>query len=435
MKEEYTSYKFSEDFHLIISGKKFGYELTEAVLLFLCFYPALAIVNSLVIKNNQQTYKGILLLVPIIIIVYCSSKIKRLILLIIANLTTAALGAILIGRGKFWIIYLIFLTLFALHYIRKKLKRSGAFWRFSNLTGINVFSAVVYCFTLYDTFVSLRKLVLVFSVLQLLISIVYFHFSSTSKLMKWEKYSDDKHAGTMRASNIMFSVLMTIIFGIIVFIAAITPIFSWLDWLNINIINNLLKAGNKDIRHPESIFFQRDQQQIMRPLELEAGTYTPSAFFTSLEFIIKFIAIASAVIILIIAIVALVRKIYRVFIMKLGTDETIESTASVKEIAESLINSIKKPVLRLRNAALKNNKDKLRRLYFKAVLHYKRKGTAVEQWNTPVEIEANILKYNNTELDSVTAIYEKFRYSEEEPSDEDVEEMKMLVNSAVKRGR
>jgi hypothetical protein len=435
MKEEYTSYKFSEDFHLITSGKKLGYEFAEAVLLFLCFYPALAIINLIITKNSQQTYKGILLLVPVIIIVYSSSRIKRLILLIAANLAAAALGAILLGKGKLWIIYFIFLSLFSIHYIRKKVKRTSTFWRFWNLTGINIFTAGVYCFTLYDAFISLKKLVLAFSVLQIIIATSYFHFSSTSKLMKWEKYSDDKHAGTMRTSNVMVSILMTIVFGMIVLIAAVTQIFSRLDLVSLNIISSLLKAGNKDIRLPKSELFKTEQQQLLKPLDLEGGAYTPAAFFTALEFIVKFIAIAGAGIVLIIAVVALARKIYRVFTMKLGADETIESTASIKEITESLINSIKKPVLRLRNAAVRNNKDKLRRLYLKAVLHYKRNGTLVEKWNTPLEIETNILKHNNIELESVTALYERFRYSEEEPSDLEVEEMKKLVNGVVKRGR
>jgi hypothetical protein len=434
MKEEYSSYRFSEDFHLVTGEKKLDYEIVEAVMSFLCFYPLLIFISLMFNYDNAGILQGMLLIIAIMVMVYVRKKIKRLILFIAAYVVIAIIGALSISSGLLTIFYFIFLLGYGISFINRRFKNINSFWRFNSLVLMNAFQAVLYCFTLGDNFASLRKLVFIVSTLNLMISIVYFHFSSANKLLRWEKYSEAKYTRNMKTMNVMFSIIIVLIIGAVIFIATKAGVFRWLDSASRNIFNGISEVMNMDIKIQKEVMDAKEST-MFKPPELENLANNSSTIFSFFGLFMKFIFSLAAIVSIIFVVIAVFQILYKLFIRTLSTDEAAESMFSAKDIANNIKKSIKKPVLSLRKAIYKDNKDKLRKLYFQAVMNYKKKGVSVEKWNTPSEIEANISLNNKVEFSGITDFYEKFRYTQEEPSDDEVRGMKRRISEVNKKGK
>lgn len=434
MKEEYSSYKFSEDFHLMAGDKKLGYEIVEAILSFLCFYPLLTFILFIVNQSKDDVLDGLLLVVPIIAMVYFKKRIKRLVLFVIVELLIAAAGTVFLWSEKLIVYHFIFLLCYGIYFIVKRVKNINVYWRFTNLAAMNIFLAFIYGFTLINNFALLRTLIFTFSIIHLLVSIIYFHFSSTNKLLQWEKYTDYKHGRNMKTVNVMFSIFIVIILGTVIFMAAQGAIFQWLDALNKSIYNGIFKAINL-ASTSQNEFMDMEQTPIFNLPKFE-GYNEPantSVFFKLLVLFIK-VTFAAVIAVDIIAFaVILFQKLYRRFIRRSNIDEKIESTLTAKDVVDSLKRSFKRPLISLRKAVFKTNKDKLRRLYFQTVMSYKKNGVTIEQWNTPCEIKASINSKHNINIDEITGFYERFRYTAEEPTDNQVADMKKKIAEAGKR--
>lgn len=426
MKEEYSSYKFSEDFHMLSSRKKLLYDITEMILSFLCFYPLLACVIYTAHFKNDDVLDGVLLLIPLLIMAIVRKKTKNFILYIIYTLLVIGVGIILMWTEGLIVFHSIFLLSYGIYSVYKRVKGKNNFWRFNNLAVMNIFLALIYGFALLNKFVILQKLIFTFAILSLLIFIIYFHYSSGDKLLQWEEYTDEEHIKNLKIINVMVSIMIIIAIGIIIIIAWKLGIFARLDFIYNNFC--ILVFGAFKMATVSQTDFMDMKTNPMFSFEQDNGSISTMNTSTIMNLFIITMKLAFFAVILIdiIAIIfVIVQKLYNRHYRKLILGEVIESTITKEQLSEKL-RTLRNPLNILKKAVFKTNKDKLRRIYYHNVMAYKKKGVEVEKWNTPEEIEDNVKAKYNVKLKEVTKFYEKFRYNVDEPTDEDLRAMKKL---------
>lgn len=123
----------------------------------------------------------------------------------------------------------------------------------------------------------------------------------------------------------------------------------------------------------------------------------------------------------IVGIAYLLYRFYKAFnknsVQELATEEFTESSAFVEKEKRS-----PRPKGRLRDALQMTPEKKIRRLYFHKISRFMKKGDRIKPANTPVEIERALRDQEN--LQALTRVYQKARYSDEPITKEEVGEVK-----------
>lgn len=425
MEGKYSSYKFSEDFHMLSSGKKLSYDITEIILSFLCFYPLLASVLYVVHFDKNNVLDGIILLIPLIIMTIVRKKTKGFILYIIYTIFIIGVGIIVMWTDGLNIFHSIFLLCYGIYSVIKRVKDKSNFWRFNNLVLMNIFLSLIYGFALLNNFLILQKLIFNFAILSLLIFFVYFHYSSRDKLLQWEKYTDEEHIKHLKAINVMVSIIIIIVIGISIIFTWKLGIFAGLDTIY-NKICTLIFGAFKLATVSQKDFMDMKANPMFSVMQDSSISTMNTSTIMKLFIITMKIAFFTVILIDIIAIIfVMAQKLYNRHYRKLILGEMIESTITKEQLSEKL-RTLRNPLNILKKAVFKTNKDKLRRIYYHNVMFFKKKGVVVEKWNTPEEIEDNVKAKYNVKLNEATRFYEKFRYNVYEPTDEELRTMKKL---------
>lgn len=434
MKEEYSSYKFSEDFHLLSSRKKLSYDVAETLLFFLCFYPALVSAIYAAQFKNDVAFDGSILLFSLISMTVIKDKIKKPSLYIICTLLIISAGIILTWTEGSSVMYSIYLLCYGIYLVFKRFKGRNNFWRFSRLASMEFFLAVAYGIALLNKFILLQYMIFAFAVLILLIFTIYFHYSSGDKLLQWENYTEEKHIKNLKTINVIFSLIIIIVIGTSIVLAWRLGIFAKLDVIY-NKIWNFLFAEFKVDNISQKKF--KDMDMGINPLlqiqqNISKDTMNTTTFFKIIVFIIKTAFFAVIIVGIILIILVILQKLYNRHYRKFLFGEQVESTITKEDISEKL-KTLKNPLNKLKMAVSKTNKDKLRRMYYQSIMTYKKKGSDIEMWNTPQEIESTVKAKWNGKLEKITELYEKFRYSTAEPTEEELKEMKELIKKYKSR--
>lgn len=124
---------------------------------------------------------------------------------------------------------------------------------------------------------------------------------------------------------------------------------------------------------------------------------------------------------IIVGIVYLLYRFYKAFnknsVQELATEEFTESSAFVEKEKRS-----PRPKGRLWDALQMTPEKKIRRLYFHKISRFMKKGDRIKPANTPVEIEQALRDQEN--LQALTRVYQKARYSDEPITNEEIREVK-----------
>lgn len=432
MREEYFSYKFSEDFHLLNHRKKLYYDIMETILSYLCFYPLLASIIYLINYSKDDVLDGLLLLIPLIIMTIIRKKTKSPIRFVLYTMLVIAAGVILLWTDRVVFLHSIFLLSYGVYSVLKRTKLKNNFWGFGSLGGMNIFLGIIYAFAILNKIVVLQKLIFIFAFLSLLIFIIYFHYSSGDKILQWEQYSDEEHIKHLKIINVMVSIIIIITMAVILYLSKNTGLMEKLDMLYSKICDAVLGAFKIAGMSPNEYMYGNEELQYTLSEEIPLDISGSSAFFDIFKLFMKiaFFVIIAVDIILIIFIVT--QKLYSRYYRKLILGEEIESTLTKEQVSEKL-SALKKPLKLLKKSVLKTNKEKLRKMYYQGIMEFKKNGVDVELWNTPLEIEKNINSiHNSLNIMEITSFYEKYRYSGDDPTKEDLSDMRKLLKKFKK---
>jgi hypothetical protein len=294
---------------------------------------------------------------------------------------------------------------------------------------MNIFIAFSYGFSLLFKAQTLQSFVFTFAVIHLLLSLIYIYWSSSDKLLQWEECSDERHIRQMKNINVMFSILMIIVVSAMLLLSWRGGIFKGLDAVWGNIYKRLFKFAYL------ANISQNDFRDMEDPIPPEIANIVSVDPNTGLFFklIVLFLKTAFIVVIavdIILIAIAVVQYIYRRYLKRknTGTEER-EFLVTRDEFAEKIKQRIRKSLNSLKRTIYKTNRDKIRRIYYLLIMRHNKAGVKVEQSQTPVEIESNIESVRNVKLSKATYIYEKARYSLEDLTDDQVNDMKKLLTN------
>lgn len=134
--------------------------------------------------------------------------------------------------------------------------------------------------------------------------------------------------------------------------------------------------------------------------------------------------------------VLIIIAIYRVikYILNLETvQEKIIETKSAF-LQEDLKNDLKDMILNFKLNP--SNKEKLRRYYKKLIKHYGQKGLSIRNSSTSQELQDGILNLTGNDLETITKLYHKCRYTTYEPTKEDIDLVKKNAkNKAINKDK
>jgi hypothetical protein len=263
----------------------------------------------------------------------------------------------------------------------------------------------------------------------LLLSLIYIYWSSSDKLLQWEECSDERHIRQMKNINIMFSILMIIIVSAMLLLSWQGGIFKGLDAVWGNIYKRLFKFAYL------ANISQNDFMEMEGPIPPEiAGIVSvdpnTGLFFKLMVLFVKTVFVVVIAVDIILIAIAVVQYIYRRYLKRknTGTEER-EFLVTRDEFAEKIKQRVRKSLNLLKRTIYKTNSDKIRRIYYLLITKHNKGGVKVEQSQTPVEIEGSIETVHNIKLSKATDIYEKARYSLEDLTDDQVNEMKKLLTN------
>lgn len=424
MKEGYSSYRFSGDFHSVVYKKNIAYQLAEIILSFCTFYPLLVILIYVTTKNTSYILKGILFIIPIVALGFTVSKIKRLLLYMIVSNLAFIVAIIFSWPSLLSIEILLFLLSYNIYFIAKRKKNDDIFWQNNKLVLMNIILGLLYTISMFVGTALINRLIFILAIINVLICLVYFHWSSTEKLINWEKYENKKDIKNMKAINAMFALIMVAIIVAAIVISYSLGVFGSLDLLSRKVIDFFGRNHSANIE-PLSNHTQNPVQDVGQMNNLDSMYSEGGPFLKAVGAVIKLFFSGVAIAAFIFLFISFIQFLYKkVLNRNKKVNEKREFIITKEEVAERVKTRFKSSINSLKGMVYKNNRDKIRAIYYKAIVRYKKKGIAVEQTETPKEIENNIKEAQSINLSEATLIYEKARYSEDEPSESLVEEIK-----------
>lgn len=431
MKEEYTSYKFSADFHSIVYKKDIKYYFIEIVLSFCAFYPLLALASYITTKNTDYVFLGLFIIVPILVMGAACEKVKKFnIYEVVSNVVPIA-AIVILPKKAVIIEYILFLLMYNIYFIVKRKKGDYRFWLTTRLIFMNIILALAYSVSMSCNFVLIKRFIFLIALVNMLLSLVYFHLTSSEKLISWEKYESKKDIKNMKNINAMFASLMVAIISIIIFMSYKIGIFTVMDYLTSRIIN-FLSEFTTTKKESSNNFVENIQRNSYSSYKLDEIVTGESNFLRIIGIIIKFTVSVLIIAVTIFVLISIIQFIYKNLLNRnknRKVNQKREFIITKEEVSDRIKTKLKVSLNSWRKLIYKTNRDKIRSIYYKTVIQYKKKGVKVEQSNTPRDIENNIYIASKVRLREATEIYEAARYGKEEPTKDMLERIKGVKGS------
>lgn len=189
-------------------------------------------------------------------------------------------------------------------------------------------------------------------------------------------------------------------------------------------------AAPKVVTKPEDINIYT--QQIQKAMQ----DMRPDKFWQIVQQIMMGLMVAVFVIIILIMLFFVMHSIYKMLSMKRQSEDDSEKVETVAPINSwaSIFEGMNSSRKKLFNKFGKTNNEKIRKLYQKAVQRHARPEQELK-YDTPEQLSRYAVPQDSRQADeekkekerSLTGIYEKARYSKDETSREEVQEVKNLI--------
>lgn len=431
MKKEVLKYEMPDSWLHFNDKKSLLCELTETFIYFCIIYPLASFVLFFYYRNVFFVLSNFIILFTMLSMTIISVKIKPLFLFLLLNFFIIGLTIYLSSKDLQTIIFALVSVASFIICLKKRVTLSRSILKPSNFVLGACFLGVLYILSLGANLKYIPALIIIFSLILIIVSMVYIHISRANKLSDWEqKYANESPDKIHKFSGIFAAGIVVILlfsFGLAyelrLFSAAKTIDYKIISFFSTkNVKNNyvLPEKNNQKQQNFEMDFIKNDKNRYVKPNPIL------QSFYKVLE-LVTFIIVSILIIWLFIKIL---KAFYFSFYDKYGNEnEKREFIFSKDEVLSRTKETIKQVSQKIMEPLDLSNRKKIRKIYYKTVIGYKNKTTKITEYNSANEIASQIKHTSNKDITDITNIYEKARYGKLECSDEDVNKIKHLLNS------
>jgi|GEM_PF-2692940 len=402
------------------SPKKATFQICEDIMVFLIFYPVVLNILGIIYGNTIALTQGIPLILYIIALALTRIKIKNHILGVISNLILFCIFLSIPFPIYERIIYGVYALIMLMNSIHRFFKITFNFYNLlffklgETLLGVNLLLS-------YGLNNSLAKYSTLFSALMFSLLFLFYFSRNRYRLLIGSEKTYYNHTTKVDLHSKKF--IAALFFAFFIFTSFILLITSAINskgnYALTHEINSILfpstgiNSSSINYSHNKSSYNHISLPQLSN---LIFSHNTKSSFTDLLNKIFYITAYFLLTIILFIIIFKIIR-----FAIKLKfkdqAHEEIESTF----LKEDFIKDIKRIIPKFKSNL--SNKDKLRKYYKKLIKHYGKNGLKIKASSTPMELKDEILNLTSNNLENITKIYDKTRYSLYEPTKEDIDKL------------
>lgn len=421
MNEQIDMYSISEDFIANNYNKTLNYELVENLIYFLSLYPILVMIYYIIHKNISSLLIIFSLIIPIFTMTYFRMKIKKISSFRISIFLVSIISFLICMKLFNTYIWGIFIIPWALQCLKKASIKQIVNFNKSNLINLELFLFIQLFVCALLKYYIIEKLILIVSIALAIISIAYIAKIRTVRLSMDD---DGKKTFDTKDNNIFIFSVVALSLLIIIFMYT-TGIFKVASSITNTFTSKLLESNNgtsmKVVSNENNSNFGLMQYELPMNEEIKPIGKIGTILIIIGKVIGKiiYIGIISLVILLIVNSLLIVIKKFK---NKEKINLVFEKNYFEKEIREKT-NLIKR---KMNKSIYKNNNDRARKLYKNKILSYNKKNIKVNKFLSTQDIEKEILNKANENIQSLTQVYEKARYSNVEISKEELIKIKLL---------
>jgi hypothetical protein len=407
------------------SAKPLQYELTESFMMFFYTYTIIATIVHSSVGQPASIYRGMFLLPLTMLSTYILYRVKYLSLFTLFNLSIVALAFGITYLGGFTMVervfYTVYITFWVVSSFKSKYKEYISYFTIMNLLVAETVLAVCFAVASITRQADLGVFITAVAIMQLVIGLIYIYITRTQNLLGWEIKYASRFADRVRKLKLITS---SLIGGCLLFILGLiwkSGLLSYIDRIQNKFLSyfnfqSLVNRGPNEVEQvtPEPI----SKEMMEKHFTGETRELSKVALF--IFQVIGYIAIAVAVVIVLMALVTLLKNLYNGFYKQKNRYEEREIIIPDEDIKGNYMSRVEGLKRRVRDIFDGSNRKKIRTIYSKAMIKYKKKGVEVLQTNTPFELQEKIKEKKGDDVREITAIYEKARYSTLECTDSDV---------------
>lgn len=412
-------YVLSDEWKNSIKYKPARYDFAEDFMYFCILYPFIA----LAINNFLRPF---LFFIMMILMTLNRRKSKKLINYIIFHIVIlfSFLATILALSTSEKIIFITALVISSAVSFAKLKNRNNTFAGNSLVcTGIP-FMYITYIAALYLQHQVVIYICFICCTIFIICFTIYKNKSCTfGVLVCSEGYSKDS-LKKVKSLNLLFSFVSSIVIAFISFITYKAVYLTGIDRVDAYIIkffsgSNMNLASQSNMNNPKVANWYKSRSGVQKAFLRNGQNKTLPKIIAYTFYVI----IAIFIIIVITEFILIpIFKSLRNALRKAGNsiNEEAETVFPFTDIKNEIGEEIKKIPHKLNIFSDNSNSMKVRKIYYRTIKRYKLKGIKIVNYDTPHEIKGKIEDNAKTDINILTDIYEKARYSDEECSKNDV---------------
>lgn len=411
MENEVQVYSITDEYMKSHHIKTLSYALIENLIYFLCVYPIVAIVNNIIDSNEKMLYFNLISIIPILFMTFLRYKIKTLSKFVLLILLVAIAWLLLLGFFKQYIFMIYFVS-----WIILSLKRSTKIQRFEfnklklllaeMLLIPQIFLAAGLELNNFQIFICF------ISIFTMCISIGYICKARNTRL----SLDDIENNSFNKKDNNIFIVGTILLIIIILFVLYESGVFEMASYLTKTISSSLLNIGKESMGQSSNEFQSLNNGSNMNEMfKLNNENIEPPGKISQIiSAILNIIFIAVSIGLSYLALNRLL-----IYIKMLRNKDKVTFVFTTKNE-----NEIKKKVGKIKDDIRKtiflNDKEKIRKFYKNKILKYKRNDIIINNSSSTYEIQKEVLHKALDNIEEITKVYEKARYSNEEITQNDM---------------
>lgn len=419
MNDEVQVYSITDEYMKNNYVKTLPYELIENLIYFLCAYPIAAMINNILNKNEKMLYLNLLTIIPIFLMTYLRVKVKTMRKFILGIVLVISI-ALSIGFVLKQYIFMGLLIFWAIDCIKRSTSKQRVGFNKFNLLIVESLLIPQIIIAAVADLKAFQVLAAIISFVIMIISIGYICKARNVRLSmddaENESFNKKDNNIFIAGTLILIAMIVFILYNLGTFDVAYDLTRKFADFL-INIGKGNANNHSKDIQN----FISKNSDINIGGINNNSAE-TPSKLYELISNILNVIFNAIGIVIIIIISYLLINRIL-IYIKKLRNKDKITFVYSSHKEGEfkKKVNKIR---YNIRKSIFLNDKEKIRKLYKDKVLKYKKNNIKVNNFFSTNEIQKEILSKAFDNIEDITRVYEKARYSNEKITKDDVETLK-----------
>lgn len=400
--------------------KNLRYEFIEDIIMFCTIYPLLNILNCVVCSKTSLAYMGLTLLPVMMIMSYMRVKINKRYLFDIGVIIAGALYFAFSMAIPYKNVYGIAGIVCTVVSIWRSKKNQNVKYNINIFIEHEVLLIVFLFIAIIMRNRFIQSMILVCGLIIIVLSLAYLSKARNVRLIK----DDSKNETFRNRDSSMFAVQIAVLISVLLVIFQVTGVFAAANRLSNTIVTNLQEAATGDYKNGVPKEAKNLVKNDMPGPDL--SKIKPKKTKFNIIIIVLMYALTAVVTVLaaaiVIGLIYLLLNRLMIDIKRLKNSDKV--TFVLKENGEGEQKEKAKHESVIKKHIFLSPRDKVRKIYKKKVKSYKKSGAVVKQNWTVNDIEKEILDKTNSNIDYISNMYEKARYSDEEISKEDIEGLK-----------